>query len=133
MIVASVAMSVCEVSAPRRLSVTLDPGLVLERLILQRLGNVQRKRGQDWLRSLLVQGFLTEARWIRTGEPYGGRGRESDVPAIPATPFTRWLEQSHANGSSDHEQEPQAAEVPTTAPGASAGARPFAHLRKVIG
>ena len=133
MIVASVAMSVSEVSAPRRLSITLDPGLVLERLILHRFGNLQRKRGQDWLRSLLVQGFLTEGRWIRTGEPYGGRGRKSDVPAIPVSPFSRWLGQPHANRRNDHEPEPQAAEEPTTASGASANAKPFAHLRKVIG
>ena len=61
-IVVSAAVSVSEVSPPKRLSITLDPGLVLERLILQRLDDLQRKRGQDWLRSLLVQGFLDTAR-----------------------------------------------------------------------
>ena len=47
-------MSVTELVDPKRLSLTLDPGLVLERLILQRLSGLTRKRGQDWLRSLLV-------------------------------------------------------------------------------
>jgi hypothetical protein len=68
-------MPVSELSAPKRLSITLDPGLVLERLILRRLADPQRKRGRDWLRSLLVQGFLAEGRWLRTGEPGGGEDR----------------------------------------------------------
>ncbi len=67
-------MSVTELTEPKRLNLTLDPGLVLERLILQRLSGLKRKRGQDWLRSLLVQGFLAEGRWIRSdmrGQPGG--------------------------------------------------------------
>jgi len=126
-------MSVSEVCVPKRLSITLDPGLVLERLILRRLANLQRKRGQDWLRSLLVQGFLAEGRWLRSGEPDGGKGLGPDMPAIPATPFARWLEHSHANNQTHGESRPRSEESPIATPGANAGAKPFAHLRKVIG
>lgn len=131
--VVSAAVSILEVSAPRRLSVSLDPGLVLERLILRRLADLQRKRGQDWLRSLLVLGFLTEGRWLRTGEPDGGRGREPHVPAIPATPFACWLERAHANGRTAHEPALRSVAAPTPPPSANGSAKPFAHLRKVIG
>lgn len=126
-------MPVSEISSPKRLSVTLDPGLVLERLILKRLAVLQRKRGQDWLRSLLVQGFLAEGRWLRSAEPDAGKSREPHEPAIPATPFARWLERARTNDRTDHELRSQPAEVPIAALQTSAGAKPFAHLRKVIG
>ena len=129
----SAAVSVSEISAPKRLCITLDPGLVLERLILRRFAGLPRKRGQDWLRSLLVQGFLAEGRWLRTVEPGGGEDRAPYAPAIPATPFARWLERSHANDRTDLEPKPRSVAAPTTPPSATAGAKPFAHLRKVIG
>jgi hypothetical protein len=129
----SAAVSVSEISAPKRISITLDPGLVLERLILRRFADLQRKRGQDWLRSLLVQGFLAEGRWLRTGEPGGSQSRVPVDPAIPTTPFSRWLQGAHDNGSSDQEPVPRSAEEPTTPPSTSSNAKPFAHLRKVIG
>jgi hypothetical protein len=129
----SAAVSVSEISAPKRLCITLDPGLVLERLILRRFADLQRKRGQDWLRSLLVQGLLAEGRWLRTVEPDSGEDRAPYAPAIPATPFARWLERSHANDRTDLEPKPRYVAAPTTPPSATAGAKPFAHLRKVIG
>jgi len=126
-------VSVSEISAPKRISITLDPGLVLERLILRRFADLPRKRGQDWLRSLLVQGFLAEGRWLRTAEPDGGDERAHDAPAIPATPFSRWLERSHANDRTDLEPKPRSVAAPTMPPSTSSNAKPFAHLRKVIG
>jgi len=129
----SAAVPVSEISAPKRLSITLDPGLVLERLILRRFADLQRKRGQDWLRSLLVQGFLAEGRWLRTAEPDGGEGYAHQAPAIPVTPFSRWLEGASSTGLSDQELPPRSAAAPRTPPGATASAKPFAHLRKVIG
>ena len=126
-------MSVSEVTTPKRLSITLDPGLVLERLILRRLAALQRKRGQDWIRSLLVHGFLAEGRWLRSGEPGGSHSSVPVEPAVPTTPFSRWLQGAHDNGGSDQEPSPRSAEAPTTSPSTSSNAKPFAHLRKVIG
>lgn len=129
----SAAVSVSEVRAPKRVSIALDPGLVLERLILRRLEDLQRKRGQDWLRSLLVQGFLAEGRWLRIGEPGECGSRVSHGNPIPATPFARWLEGSRVNGGGDHESAPRSVTTPLTPPSVTAGNKPFAHLRKVIG
>lgn len=126
----SAAVSVSELSAPKRLAITLDPGLVLERLILRRVSGLQRKRGHDWLRSLLVQGFLTEGRWLRSGEPGSGDERVHVTPAVPVTPYGRWLERSQANGKTE-EVRPRSVEVPPPSPRTSA--KPFAHLRGVIG
>ena len=95
-----IAMSVSELTDPKRLSLTLDPGLVLERLILQRLSGLKRKRGQDWLRSLLVQGFLAEGRWIRSD--VHGTMTKTRVPretTVPATPFASWLGQAQTRQS----------------------------------
>ena len=132
-IVVSAAVSVSEVSPPKRLSITLDPGLVLERLILQRLDDLQRKRGQDWLRSLLVQGFLAEGRWLRIGEPVGGENCAPRGTAVPVTPFSRWLEGPRDTGRSAQGPAPRSVDGPTTPPRENSGAKPFAHLRKVIG
>ena len=132
-IVVSAAVPIPEVSPPSRLSITLDPGLVLERLILARLADLQRKRGQDWLRSLLVQGFLAEGRWLRIGEPGGCQSPVPRGPAVPATPFSRWLEGPRETDGIDHESQPGSEAAPATPPSANGGAKPFAHLRKVIG
>jgi hypothetical protein len=131
--VVSAAVSVSEVSPPKRLCITLDPGLVLERLILRRLADLHRKRGQDWLRSLLAQGFLAEGHWLRTGEPVGVEIRVPHGHAVPATPFSRWLEGSRDTGRSDQEPTLRSVDLPTTPPSANDRAKPFAHLRKVIG
>jgi hypothetical protein len=124
---------VSEISPPKRLNITLDPGLVLERLILRRLVALQGKRGQDWLRSLLVQGFLAEGRWLRSGDPGGSQSRVPVEPAVPTTPFSRWLQGAHDKGGSDQEPAPRSAEALTPPPSTSCNSKPFAHLRKVIG
>ena len=130
-------MSVPDFTDPKRIGLTLDPGLVLERLILQRLSVLKRKRGQDWLRSLLVQGFLAEGRWL-SRDPHANRSNA--VPretALPATPFASWL--GRARPTERPVAEPMRAtatakvksvgEIPMTNP----ESKPFAHLRKVIG
>ena len=131
--VVSTAVTVSELSEPKRITLTLDPGLVLERLILQRLSRLQRKRGQDWLRSLLTQGFLAEGHWIR-GDI--GGDHETLVPretTVPATPFANWLERAHPVNRPNAEMVPTAATAVTPTPSASPDAKPFAHLRSVIG
>ena len=114
-------MSASEITEPRRLGVTLDPGLVLERLILRRLSDLKPKRGQDWLRSLLAQGFLAEGQWIRREAPRDGeRASSAPIHRFP-TPAPHALE---------------SAPVPVSASpitNVSTDLKPFAHLRKVIG
>ncbi len=126
-------MSASEITEPRRLGVTLDPGLVLERLILRRLSDLKPKRGQDWLRSLLAQGFLAEGQWIRREAPRDGeRASSAPIPRFPTTPFASWLQRAPAPAPHALESAP----VPVSASpitNVSTDLKPFAHLRKVIG
>lgn len=126
-------MSVSELTEPKRITLSLDPGLVLERMILQRVSGLKRRRGQDWLRSLLVQGFLAESRWIRSdrqGHPDPLVPRETPMPAAP---FADWLGHAQPANGAKADAAAQPPVVSTPVPGAKAGAKPFAHLRKVIG
>ena len=119
---------------PQRIRLTLDPGLVLERLILKRLAELTRQRGHDWLRSLLIQGFLTEGRWLRTEGSQTREGRAPRAPEIPATPFGRWLGNTVRSPTEfpDRPAVPVPEDKPWAARGSSDG-KPFAHLRNVIG
>lgn len=129
-------MSASEITEPLRLSLTLDPGLVLERLILRRLSGLKRRRGQDWLRSLLVQGFLAEGQWIRSECPRDSDRASSQEPRIPMSSFASWLERTHTPARRG--VDPAAPTPPPTSPVTTATrpvseTKPFAHLRKVIG
>ena len=126
-------MSVTELVEQKRLTLTLDPGLVIERLILQRLSGLKRKRGQDWLRSLLVQGFLAEGRWLRSDLQGNRRNVVPRETAVPATPFAGWLGQAQLAKQPEAEAVPAAVIAAVASPIAQTDAKPFAHLRKVIG
>jgi hypothetical protein len=126
-------VSVTELTEPKRLNLTLDPGLVLERLILQRFSRLKRKRGQDWLRSLLVQGFLAEGRWVTRDIPGNRAELVPRETKVPATPYANWLERAHPVNRPNAEMVPTAATAATPTPSASPDAKPFAHLRRVIG
>jgi hypothetical protein len=126
-------VSVTELTEPKRLNLTLDPGLVLERLILQRFSRLKRKRGQDWLRSLLVQGFLAEGRWVSRDIPGNRAELVPRETTVPATPYANWLERAHPVNRPNAEMVPTAATAATPTPSASPDAKPFAHLRRVIG
>jgi hypothetical protein len=127
-------MSVSELTDPKRISLTLDPGLVLERQILQRLSGLKRKRGQDWLRSLLVHGFLVEGQWI-CRDRYGTR-EQIGVPretTLPVTPFASWLGSAKPMGRLDTEPEKATATMAVVTPHTGLESKPLAYLRKVIG
>ena len=129
-------MSASEITEPLRLSLTLDPGLVLERLILRRLSGLKRRRGQDWLRSLLVQGFLAEGQWIRSEGPGDSDRASSQARRIPMSPFASWLERTHTpvrRAVDPAVSTPPPTSPVTTATRPIAATKPFAHLRKVIG
>ena len=49
----------------QRLCIRLDPAMLLEGLLLERLARVPKARRQEWLRGLLVQGYLWEGRTSR--------------------------------------------------------------------
>jgi hypothetical protein len=124
--ISGAALPGSEMTEPQRISVVLDPALVLERLILKRWSGIQRARGQAWLRSLLVQGFLTEGQWLRNEV-----GAAAMLSALPTTAFARWL--GRPKRAPKRAPEPVPARPPQTDSGAEQGIKPFAHLRKVIG
>lgn len=133
----------------QRVCVRLDPVMLLERLLLTRLSLIPKARRQEWLRGLLVSGYLAEQRTQRAasgldtrerGESTPGRGRET--PRWNA--FAGWIAWRHR---SDHqavavESESEGIPAVTQPPKDCAGGplqvgstrdKPFSHLRRVIG
>ena len=121
----------------RRVTVRLDPGLLVEALILKRLNTVPKRRHPDWIRALLVQGFLAECRVVRQlkgtasenafakrrMQPSPGSGFDfGDGFARSANP------QRVARANRD-----VSSEVPPSPVAAGGADKPFAHLRKVVG
>lgn len=130
-------LAIRNIPVGRRVSVSLDPGMVVEALILQRLDTVPKRRHSDWIRTLLVQGFLAESRvHQQLGET------ETDTPNCP-----RRRPQSARSGFNFgdwHSRSkpakpvvnaiPDRSEVALSRPVKKDGAdKPFAHLRKVVG
>ena len=132
-IVVNATVSVSELTEPKRITLSLDPGLVLERMILQRLAGLKRRRGHDWLRSLLVQGFLAESRWIRSDRQGNPEDAAPRATTLPATPFADWLERAQPVSPLKTDVPAAVAMLSTPTRGADATLKPFAHLRKVIG
>jgi hypothetical protein len=114
----------------QRLYLQLDARMAFEALILQRLQRIPTGRRQEWLRGLLVQGFLAECR--QRGEAEGGTcDRVGAATRRPNSAFAGWLTERaptlHAPRA--EKLDPSDSQRPAVAP----NAKPFAHLRKVIG
>ena len=115
-------------SPGQRLCLQLDPHMAFEALILQRLQRIPTRRRQEWLRGLLVQGFLAECR--------GRREADDALPGATTprqgTSFAGWLSERSpvpqpAPAPNVDRRDPRRPAVLDTAD------KPFAHLRKVIG
>lgn len=122
----------------QRLCIRLDPTMLLEGVLLARLELVPKARRQEWLRGLLVHGYLWEARIGR------GVGRDNELGSTGADQARNKVPAS-ATASAGRLTRPRPAmpktlpkggrpprAVPTTPSKPRAG-KPFAHLRKVIG
>lgn len=122
----------------QRLCIRLDPAMLLEGLLLERLSRVPKARRQEWLRGLLVQGYLWEGRTHRglqrnaQTQDFAGDQAENEAPA-PGLAFASWPTRPKAAMPQDAPEDslpPRA--VPTT-PNKPTASKTFAHLRKVIG
>ena len=104
--------------AGTRVTVQLDPRLALEAILLNRLARLPVTRRQEWLRSLLVQGFRSECQALR--------GVSEDPTRRP----TRAFAQRQAGGLHRSANPPV---LQAGAPEAKGRSKPFAALGKVIG
>jgi len=121
----------------RRVTVRLDPGLLVEALILKRLNTVPKRRHPDWIRALLVQGFLAECRVVRqlAGTASENAFAKRRMPPSPGSGFD--FGDGFARSANpqrivrtNRDVSNQAPPRPVVAGGAD---KPFAHLRKVVG
>jgi hypothetical protein len=136
------------IQSVQRVCVRLDPAMLLERLLLSRLSLIPKARRQEWLRRLLVGGYLAEQRTERaasgldtreSGASTPGSGRET----APWNAFARWTERRRSDGhaaAAEPESEfvpalPQSPRNRTEEPVRVRSDRdkPFSHLRRVIG
>ncbi|MDZ7753264.1 MAG: hypothetical protein U5S82_16830 [Gammaproteobacteria bacterium] len=122
--------------AGKRISVSLDPAILVEALIMAHLEALPKRRHPDWIRALLVQGFLAERRIARQldGSASTGPDRERQTPQPPQSPrrgfvFSAGLGQAPKPRPSGDTQAPMSPETPPR----PATGKPFAHLRKVVG
>ncbi len=106
----------------QRVALQLDPRIALEAIILNRLQRIPSARRQEWLRSLLVQGFRLECLALR--------GVSEELEQRPAMTFTHKLAGDSKNLVALIE-EPQVTQVEI--PETKATDKPFASLGKVIG
>ena len=106
----------------QRIILQLDPRIALESIILNRLERTPTARRQEWLRSLLVQGFRLECLTLR--------GVPEEEEQRPVMVFTHQL----AGGSpSPAVSKVEPLVVPIEPAKTKAAAKPFAALGKVIG
>ena len=105
----------------QRVALQLDPRIALEAIILNRLERTPTARRQEWLRSLLVQGFRSECLALR--------GAPEEREQRPAMAFTHRLAGDLQSPAAPKEEPP----VTQIGPVEAAAEKPFAALGKVIG
>lgn len=118
-----------------RISLPLRSEIPIERLILERLQSLTQRTRQQWLRSLVVEGFLLECRMLHNtaGRWSGG----SPVPTLghrpmpPSAPYALQAAPRSTGNPKPSTLGPTA--DPTVAATPPSNAKPFAYLRRVIG
>ena len=103
-----------------RVVVHLDPRMALEAIILNRLECLPTARRQEWLRSLLVQGFRSECQALR--------GVSEDPTRSPTMAFTQ-----RQAGGLQRSANPKPPVLQAGVPDVKGCGKPFAALGKVIG
>jgi len=103
-----------------RVTVQLDPRLALEAILLNRLARLPTTRRQEWLRSLMVQGFRSECQALR--------GMSADPTRSRTMAFTQ-----RQAGGCQRSVNPTPPVLQAGAPEAKGRSKPFVALGKVIG
>lgn len=109
-----------------QVSLQLEPRIRLEAIILNRLEQISEDCRQEWLRGLLVQGFLIECQAMQRValEPISNIG----------TGFSDWLTGKATRQPVSHEPKLESVlTVESRDDAVSDTEKPFSHLRRVIG
>lgn len=109
----------------------LDVTVAFEALILNELRRRPAARQAEWLRGLLVQGFLVERRALQAVSAVGTRSTTASDPAVTPAPSPAMALVTKARRNAPlktlDQENPMSDVADTTSPSA------FAALRKVIG
>jgi hypothetical protein len=105
--------------------------MALEALILQRLQRIPTGRRQEWLRGLLVRGFLGECRQRREADG-GACDLSGATTPRPGMAFAGWLIERTPGPHVQPAATPDSSDPPRPV-AVDTHDKPFAHLRKVIG
>jgi hypothetical protein len=109
-----------------QVSLQLEPRIRLEAVILNRLEQISEECRQEWLRGLLVQGFLIECQALQ-------RVAVKPISRIGAG-FPDWLTGNSTKQAVSHDQKLEPGSTAKTGNDAIGDAeKPFSHLRRVIG
>ena len=121
----------------RRITVRLDPGLLVEALILKRLNTVPKCRHPDWIRALLIQGFLAECRVVRqlkgTAAQHPIAKRRAQPSSGSGFDFGEGFAQSTKPKRIETKNPHVSSQVPTSNVVTGGVDKPFAHLRRIVG
>ena len=126
------------VSSVQRVCLRLDPAMLLEGLLLAQLSRIPKGRRQEWLRGLLVQGYLWEGRTHRgvqrnvKAHSFTGDQAEDKGP-VSAMVFAGWLTRPQPAMPRIAPEGTVAPRIAPIMPETHETRKPFAHLRKVIG
>lgn len=121
-----------------RISVRLDAGLPVEALIVKRLIALPKRRHQDWIRALLVQGFVAESRvhrQVQIGLSSTARGAApaEKAVALPTSAYANWRREPATRHPSSRRALAERTPPAPTPSAAREGSKPFTQLAKVIG
>ena len=106
-----------------RVVLHLDLRITLEAVILNRLERLPKSRRQEWLRGLLVEGFLAECQALR--------GAQDEARRHPTRPFANGMTRDAKK--LDRSPRPEHVAVTATPLPVTPARKPFAGLGKVIG
>ena len=123
--------------AARRVCVALDPEMLIEALILRHLVTLPKRRHADWIRALLVQGYLAEQRLVRAMDidpsAPGSRNRAITRSTPSGFAFMPGVSRPTPVQPIARADQPNRPTVPNASLAPNRSDKPYAHLRKVVG
>ncbi|MEZ5489064.1 MAG: hypothetical protein R3F50_01945 [Gammaproteobacteria bacterium] len=127
-------------NALQQISVLLDTRIPLEAMVLQRLYRLPKDRQSEWLRQLVLTAFRSECQVLKSEPPLSAGASLRRPPDLNSPrPGKRASDQtsqqtSKTVASSSYDSHSSTHRLDNTSPTSMADtAKPFTHLRRVIG